>query len=65
MTIPGLHALLVRLASNAEEQGRYRDAAEIKDGMKALDLASEGVKIAMREATYVEVEKLRAIFGDS
>lgn len=37
MTIPDLYALLERLAANAEEQKRYRDSAEIRDGMKAME----------------------------
>lgn len=37
MTIPDLYSLLERLAANAEEQKRYRDAAEIKDGMKIVN----------------------------
>jgi hypothetical protein len=37
LTIPQLYDLLERLAANADEQKRYRDAAEIRDGMKTLD----------------------------
>lgn len=44
MTIPSLYALLERLAANADEHKRFRDAAEIRDGMKCLAPHVEAAK---------------------